>query len=420
MKTVAIIGRPNVGKSRLFNRIIGRRSSIVDDRPGVTRDRIEHVADHRGRAIRWIDTGGIGLEDDFGAMISLQTDVAIAAANALILVVDGREGLAPLDAEIARKVRGRKPVLVAVNKCDRVQDDLNWTDFAVLGFEEIMPVSAEHGRGVGDLAERAVELTGEDEDEETGVPVTKVAIVGRPNVGKSSLLNAILGQDRVIVSDIPGTTRDAVEAAVELPQGRIAIVDTAGIRKKRTHYTRLESVMVGRSRKAVESSDVTVVVADAAEGMLEQDVRLVAAVLAFGRGCVLALNKWDIVDEKNFDAKVKTIRRLLGSEAHVPIVSISALKRLRVRRLLEVALKVGENARRHIATPELNRILSETAQRAPRGIRFKYGIQRSVAPPSFLVFGAAKPPRSLELFLRSALRASGGYDGVPIVVEFMR
>ena len=426
MKTISIIGRPNVGKSRLFNRIIGHRKSIVDDCPGVTRDRLEETLDYDGKIIRWVDTGGIGVEDEFGEMITLQAEVAISISDVIIFVVDGRDGLLPADKVIANQIRGKKPIIVAVNKIDLTKLESLWTDFSSLGFEKIIGISAEHGRNVYELMEDAVKLAGENQEEESRTVSTKFAIIGRPNVGKSSLMNTILGEERVIVSEIPGTTRDAIEAMIPLENGNLVLIDTAGIRKNRTSYTKLESVMVGRAKKAVESADVAIIVADAVEGVAEQDIKIVDATLQLGKGAVIALNKWDSFKQLNpdveekYDDVIDTIRYKLGSESHVPIVSISALKRLRIKKLLETALAVGENSRRHIRTSELNKILADSFERAPKGIRIKYGIQKSIAPPSFIIFGSKNIPAALARYIISSIRKSGGYIGVPIVLEFRR
>ena len=426
MKTISIIGRPNVGKSRLFNRIIGHRKSIVDDCPGVTRDRLEETIDYDGKIIRWVDTGGIGVEDEFGEMITLQAEVAISISDVIIFVVDGRDGLLPADKVIANQIRGKKPIIVAVNKIDLTKLESLWTDFSSLGFEKIIGISAEHGRNVYELMEDAVKLAGENQEEESRTVSTKFAIIGRPNVGKSSLMNTILGEERVIVSEIPGTTRDAIEAMIPLENGNLVLIDTAGIRKNRTSYTKLESVMVGRAKKAVESADVAIIVADAVEGVTEQDIKIVDATLQLGKGAVIALNKWDSFKQLNpdieekYDDVIDTIRYKLGSESHVPIVSISALKRLRIKKLLETALAVGENSRRHIRTSELNKILADSFERAPKGIRIKYGIQKSIAPPSFIIFGSKNIPAALARYIISSIRKSGGYIGVPIVLEFRR
>lgn len=426
MKTISIIGRPNVGKSRLFNRIIGHRKSIVDDCPGVTRDRLEETIDYDGKIIRWVDTGGIGVEDEFGEMITLQAEVAISISDVIIFVVDGRDGLLPADKVIANQIRGKKPIIVAVNKIDLTKLESLWTDFSSLGFEKIIGISAEHGRNVYELMEDAVKLAGENQEEESRTVSTKFAIIGRPNVGKSSLMNTILGEERVIVSEIPGTTRDAIEAMIPLENGNLVLIDTAGIRKNRTSYTKLESVMVGRAKKAVESADIAIIVADAVEGVTEQDIKIVDATLQLGKGAVIALNKWDSFKQLNpdveekYDDVIDTIRYKLGSESHVPIVSISALKRLRIKKLLETALAVGENSRRHIRTSELNKILADSFERAPKGIRIKYGIQKSIAPPSFIIFGSKNIPAALARYIISSIRKSGGYIGVPIVLEFRR
>lgn len=265
---------------------------------------------------------------------------------------------------------------------------------------------------------RASGLTGEEEDE---VAVhNRVAIVGRPNVGKSSLMNRLMGEERVLVSPTAGTTRDAIECAVDLPAGRIVIVDTAGIRKKRRNYDHLEKLMVLRTRQAVERADVAVVVCDATDGVTDQDIKILSGVYALGRSAVIALNKWDAVEEKAFDHVVARIRKRLGSEGHTPIVAVSALKGQRVRKVFETALAVGEHAATRVKTRELTRILAVAAQRAPAGMRIKYAIQRAACPPSFLIFGASRPPRALEQFLRHQIREAGGFEGIPVLLEFRR
>lgn len=420
MLTVAIVGRPNVGKSRLFNRLIGRRHAIVEGTPGITRDRIECVVDHNGRTVRWIDTGGIGMDDPLGKMIALQAEVAMEAADLILLVVDAQTGIVTLDREIAQKLRGKKPVIVAVNKVDGAALDDAWTDFLPLGFQELFPISAEHGRRVNDLLDHILARGGDLASEESEEPVTRVAIVGRPNTGKSSLLNAILGEERVIVSNIPGTTRDAIEDIVELPHGKVALVDTAGIRKRRRQYSLLESVMVHRTNDAVGRSDVAILMTDAVEGVTDQDAKILQAIFAQGKGAVLALNKWDAVEEKAFDRIVRNVRHRLGSEAHVPIVSISALKGLRVHKLLETALEVGKNSHHRIKTSDLNQLLVRMSDQAPRGIKIKYGIQKTMAPPTFLLFGLRKPPGTFVHALKKAIREAGRFAGQPIVLEFKK
>lgn len=420
MKTIAIVGRPNVGKSRLFNRIIRRRYSIVDDAPGITRDRVEFVTEDKSGQLRWIDTGGIGLVDDFAEAVAFQARVAIEAAHAIIFVVDAQTGILPLDRQVAeelRNARHRKPVVVAMNKADHARLESHWPEFAKLGLGDVVPVSAEHGLGIEALVDKAVALCGDDQELEESATVTKVAIVGKPNVGKSSLLNAILGRERVIVSSISGTTRDAIEDSVDTPDGKIILIDTAGIRKKRTNATLVENVMVGRARKAVENADVAVIVVDAVDGFADQDVKILSAVLAMGKGAVIALNKWDAVTEKEFDKRVAVMKRKLRTESHVPIISISALEHLRIPRLLETVLKVSRNTETRIKTGDFNRILSEVSQRAPQGIAIKYGIQKSIHPPTFLVFTGKKPPPTLIGYIRNSIRALGGFEGVPIVVE---
>lgn len=420
MKTVALVGRPNVGKSRIFNRLLRRRHAIVEGTPGITRDRVEETVDLEGTKIRLIDTGGIGSDDPLGEQVKLQADVAISTADLILFVVDVREGMVPMDREIANLLRDRDEILVVANKVDTSHQENAWTDFAALGLGKILSVSAEHGRGFAELIDEIRFRVGTGPEEEIEEPFTRVAIVGRPNVGKSSLLNSIMKKERMIVSEVAGTTRDAVEEIVDLPQGRVALVDTAGIRKRRTDYSFLESLMVFRTRDAVGRSDVAVVVVDAVEGLTDQDIKILNAVFEQGKGAVLALNKWDAVEEKKYDKLIREIRYKLGSEAHVPIVSISALKNQRVTKVLEMALEVGQNMRQRISTADFNKLLADFSRRAPRGMRIKYGVQKNTLPPTFILFGAKEVPGSFAGFVKNSIRQTGRFHGVPIVVEFKR
>ena len=428
MKTVAIVGRPNVGKSRLFNRMIGRRYSIVEGQPGVTRDRVEQIGEVRGEPVRWIDTGGIGADDEMGEMVKIQAEIAISAADLILLVTDVRAGLQALDEQIAHQLRGTKPVIIVANKADEAASEADWTEFTRLGFDVVVPISAEHGRRIGDLLDEVEARLGKVEDLEEENPVEmRLAIVGRPNVGKSSFLNKILGTERVIVSDVPGTTRDAIEEIIELPpldsdpEGetrRIQLVDTAGIRKRRGKYTFLESVMVARTRDAVGRSDVALVLCDSNEGVTDQDMKILAAVLEMGKGAVLVYNKWDLAEDRDFDTLEKEIRGTLGTSSHVPIVSSSALTGQRLRRVIEVALQVSKNCHFRIKTGELNRLLAEISVRAPRGVSIKYGVQKSILPPGFILFGKGKATSSFEGYIRNKIRDHGEFDGVPLTIEF--
>lgn len=420
MKTIALVGRPNVGKSRLFNRIVGRRTTIVEGTPGVTRDRVDRIIEKDGRLRRWIDTGGIGSADPLAAAVRLQAEIAIEAADVVILVTDVRAGIEPLDREIADRLRRAKIVVVAANKADDAVSESGAGEFAALGFSDVFPVSAEHGRGVSDMLEEIDRLLGDEEPEETPVTETRIAIVGRPNVGKSSLLNRILGEERAIVSPIPGTTRDAVEDIIDLPEGRIALVDTAGIRKRRQSFSAIESYMVTRTRDAVSAADVAIVVVDALDGITEQDRKILDAVFQLGRGAVIALNKWDAIAEKKFDSIVADMRYMLGNESHVPIVSVSALTGQRMRPLLEAAIRVAKNLMTRIPTGQLNRIFAGASISSPRGMRIKYALQKSAMPPTFLVFGPAKPSSGFAGNLKNLIRGTGGFDGVPIVLEFRK
>jgi GTPase len=398
---VALVGRPNVGKSTLFNRIVGRRLAIVEDTPGVTRDRQYAEADHDGRRFRVVDTGGFmpRAEEQLVRAVREQADAAIREADVLVLVVDAEQGLAGADRELAALLRkGGKPVLLAANKVDstRRADALDLGELHSLGFD-VFPVSGEHGRGVSELLDAAVERLpaggdgGEpplaEEEAGPGGPV-RLAVVGRPNVGKSTLLNKLLGEERFVASALPGTTRDAVEEATRHKGRTFVLVDTAGLRKKRQVVDKVEVFSAQRALRAVERADVVVVLTDATELGVEQDARIAAQAEERGRAVILAVNKWDLVRDKEGEAKRlrEEAARHLQHVGYAPLVFLSALEGTRVERLLDLAAQLHDQAATRIKTPELNDWVQRTQEEHPaplwRGypVRFSYAVQVGVRP----------------------------------------
>src|SRR2546421_2000983 len=404
---VALVGRPNVGKSTLFNRIVGRRLAIVEDTPGVTRDRQYAEADHDGRRFRVVDTGGFTprAEEQLVRAVREQADAAIREADVLVLVVDAEQGLAGADRELAALLRkGGKPVLLAANKIDstRRAEAMDLGELHSLGFE-VFPVSAEHGRGVSELLDAAVEnlppRVGEEEAPLAEEPQTRpggpvrLAVVGRPNVGKSTLLNRLLGEERFVASAMPGTTRDAVEESTEHNGRTFVLVDTAGLRKKRHVIDKVEVFSAQRALRAVERADVVVVLTDATQLGVEQDARIAAQAEERGRAVILAVNKWDLVRDKEGEANRlrEEAARHRQHAGYAPLVFVSALEGTRVQRLLDLAAELHDQAATRLKTPELNDWVQRTQEEHPaplwRGypVRFSYANQVGVRPISIAI-----------------------------------
>jgi GTP-binding protein len=399
---VALVGRPNVGKSTLFNRIVGRRLAIVEDTPGVTRDRQYAEADYAGRRFRAVDTGGFTprAEEQLVRAVREQADAAIREADVLVLVVDAEQGLAGADRELAALLRkGGKPVLLAANKIDsaRREEAMDLGELHSLGFD-VFPLSAEHGRGVAELLDAAVEKlpprTAEEEqppaeerDTQPGGPV-RLAVVGRPNVGKSTLLNRLLGEERFVATAMPGTTRDAVEESTEHEGRTFVLVDTAGLRKKRQVIDRVEVFSAQRALRAVEHADVVVVLTEATQLGVEQDARIAAQAEERGRAVILAVNKWDLVRDK--EAEAKRLRdeaaRHLQHVGYAPLIFVSALEGTRVHRIFDLAAELHDEAATRIKTPELNDWVQRTQEEHPAPlwhgypVRFSYANQVGVRP----------------------------------------
>ncbi len=429
---VAIVGRPNVGKSTLFNRIIGRRAAIVEPTPGVTRDRNFADASWNGRDFTLVDTGGIGgvrEEDPLDEAIREQTELAVSAADVILMVLDGRESLTPGDEEVIGELRiSGLPVVVAVNKMDSPKQEAGAAEFYRLGVERFRLISAEHGRGVGDLLDEIVTLLPESgETEETGGRVA-VAIVGRPNVGKSSLVNRLLRQERQVVSELPGTTRDAIDTPVRIDGREYLLIDTAGMRRRGKVDTRLEHLSVRFALKGLDRADVAVVLIDGEEGVTAQDAHIAGDVVEAGVACVLAVNKWDAVPagRKDVDRATRELRERMKHVTFSPVVTISALTGTRVRKIFDLVDRVAAERGKRVETADLNRFVEEATRRTPpppvrgRDVKIYYVTQSSIHPPTF-VFFVNRPAAfhfSYQRFLVNQLRRRYGFEGTPLRLYF--
>jgi GTP-binding protein len=427
--TVAIVGRPNVGKSTLFNRLVGRRRAIVRDTPGVTRDRIEGVCRFGGWSATVVDTGGLDPTDSgpLTGQVQRQIEAAIAAADAILFVVDVRDGLTALDQEVARVLRrAGRPTLLVANKADGPAQEALLGDLFGLGFAGVFPVSAEHGRGVAELIEALASLApappdGADAAAGEAVAPIRVAIVGRPNVGKSSLVNAMVGAERVVVHAEPGTTRDAVDTPVTVDGRPYVLVDTAGLRRKGRTAEGLDTLAAVMTRRSLAECDVALVMVDGSEPLASQDARIAGYAEEAGRGIVLVVNKWDLVEASDRAPEmVRALRDLLPFLAHAPIVFTSARSGAGLDLLWRRIAEVADQYRRTVTTGELNRVLgAATERRPPAGVRGKtlrvyYATQIGSRPPTFLLFvnDPAALHSSYERYLVGALRESFGFTGV--------
>ena len=437
---VAIVGRPNVGKSTLFNRLIGERRAIVGDEPGITRDRIYGEVEWAGSTFSLIDTGGMVPDDDavIPANIFKQAGVAIDEAHVLIWVVDARTGITQLDEELAALLRSAgKHVLVAANKTDSSRQESESTEFYRFGFDDVFPISAEQGIGIGDLLDSVVELikSGEEEapeDETAETRELRLAIIGRPNVGKSSLLNRLLGEDRVIVSPVAGTTRDAIDTVLQTPERKFRLIDTAGIRRKGKTDEMAEKLSVIMARKSLERADVAIVLVDAVEGVTALDANIAGYALDAGCSIIIAVNKWDAIQDKETNTAAEFERSLRDKMKFLewaPVITISALSGQRVDKILSLVLKADEARNRRIPTSQLNDFF-ERAIAQPRGgtapspakggfsrLKVQYLTQVSVRPPTFVVFTSGGKPGlhfSYERYLLNRLREEFDFFASPL------
>ena len=425
---IAIVGRPNVGKSLLFNKLAGKRLSIVEDTPGVTRDRLYADAEWCGRSFTMVDTGGIEPKTDNELLLFMreQAGIAIDTADVIVLVTDVRTGVTAADMDVANMLlRAKKPVVLAVNKMDSVgPTDPDFYEFYNLGLGEPIAVSAVHGHGTGDLLDACLAHFPPPDAEEEEDDTVKVAIIGRPNVGKSSLTNRILGEQRVIVSDIAGTTRDAVDSYFENDMGRYLFIDTAGIRRRSKVDDRIEKFSVMRAEAAVQRADVCLIMLDAREGVTEQDTKVAGLAHEAGKSSIIVVNKWDLIekDTKTMDKMRNDIRRDLGFLTYAPIVFISALKGQRVSRLFELINYVNEQGLMRITTGMLNNVLADATARVQpptdKGKRLKlyYMTQTGVRPPTFVVFcnNSELFHFSYQRYLENQLRSVFGLEGTPM------
>jgi len=424
---VAIVGRPNVGKSTLFNRLTGGRTAIIEDTPGVTRDRLYKDAEWQNVCFTVIDTGGIenNKEDTMLNKIKQQAQIAIEEADVILFIVDGKAGITIDDQEVARMLRKtNKNVFLVVNKIENYSDPTIFYDFYQLGLGEPNPISAAHGMNTGDLLDKIVDVFPEFLDEPYDPDIIKIAVVGRPNVGKSSLVNTILGQERVIVSNIPGTTRDAIDTPFIRNNQEYVIIDTAGMRRRSKISNPTERYSVIRSLRAIDRSDVVLMVFDAEEGVTEQDKKIVGYAHEQGKGCVLVINKWDLIkkDEKTLHRYEKIIRSELLFLQYAPIIFVSALTKQRVVKLLELIDFVAEQQAHRVGTSVLNQVINEAVQLNPppseKGKRLKilYITQTGVKPPTFVIF--VNEPEilhfSYERYLENKIRENFGFEGTPI------
>lgn len=429
MPLVAIVGRPNVGKSTLFNRLTEERVAIVHDQPGVTRDRIYGEAEWNGRTFDVVDTGGYvpRSSDRFEAAIREQVEIALREADAVVFVTDVTTGITDLDDEMAQVLRRTdRPVFVAANKADTPARRLAAADFYRLGLGEVFPVSAMTGSGSGDFLDAVVAaLPDEPEVEQEDVP--RIAFIGRPNVGKSSLTNRLLGFERSIVTEISGTTRDAVDARIEYQGQPIVLVDTAGLRRKARVAENIEFYSALRTERALRECDVAVVLLDASLGLETQDARIIQMADELRRGIVIAANKWDLVDKETNTARdfERSIHERLGTLNYVPVVFASALTGQRASKVLDVALRVADERRKRIPTSELNEVVQRAIQRnqppawGGRQVKIKYATQVRAAPPVFAFF--CNHPQgvkeSYRRYLENRIREAFGFEGVPLTLS---
>ncbi|MCQ2454541.1 MAG: ribosome biogenesis GTPase Der [Clostridia bacterium] len=426
---VAVVGRPNVGKSTLFNKLIGRRLSIVDDTPGVTRDRIYGDAEWHGKTVMLVDTGGIEpkTDDIILSGMRMQAQLAIDTALVIIFVVDMQTGVTATDSEIAAMLqKSGKPIVLCVNKCDNIGDTPpEFYEFYNLGLGDPLAVSSVHGHGTGDLLDEVFKNLPEDafsetEDEDT----VKVAVIGKPNAGKSSLVNKIIGEDRLIVSDIAGTTRDAIDTLVQNDFGSFNFIDTAGLRRKSKIDDKIEKYSVLRAKMAIERADVCVIMIDGADGFTEQDSKVAGLALEQGKGCIIAVNKWDIVekDGQTMDNYRKKLMNDFSFMPFAPIIFISAKTGQRLDRLFELIKYVHSQNTMRISTGKLNDILADATARvqppSDKGKRLKiyYMTQASTCPPTFVAFcnRAELFHFSYQRYLENQIRSTFGLEGTPI------
>ncbi len=425
---IAIVGRPNVGKSTLFNKLVGKKISIVDDTPGVTRDRIYGDVEWCSRTAMVVDTGGIEPKSDDVILSQMrrQAQLAIDTANVIILVTDCKSGMVATDMDVAQMLqKSGKPVVVCVNKCDKIgEPDMDFYEFYNLGLGDPVQVSATHGHGTGDLLDRVFECIEAEEEAPDEDDVIKVAVIGKPNAGKSSLVNKITNEERCIVSDIAGTTRDSIDTLVENEFGKFSFTDTAGLRRQSKIYDNIEKYSIIRAKMAIERSDVCVIMIDATQGITEQDTKVAGLAHEAGKACVLAVNKWDAIekDDKTMNEFKKKLDADFAFMSYAPQVFISAKTGQRLDRLFENIIKSNESSSTRIKTGMLNELLAQATTRvqppSDKGKRLKifYMTQASVKPPTFVFFcnDSTLFHFSYQRYLENRIRETFGLEGTPI------
>ena len=425
---VAIVGRPNVGKSMLFNRLVGRRLSIVEDTPGVTRDRLYAECEWCGKKFDMVDTGGIEPTTDSEILLFMreQAQIAIDSATVIVLVTDIRTGVTAADKDVANMLlRSKKPVVLAVNKADSTgHEDPAIYEFYSLGLGDPIAVSAVHGHGTGDLLDACLEHFPENLEEDEEADFIKVAVIGKPNVGKSSLINHILGEKRLIVSNMAGTTRDAVDTMVENSFGRYMFIDTAGIRRKSRVEERVEKFSVMRAQMAIERADVCVIMLDAREGVTEQDTKIAGLAHEAGKASIVVVNKWDLVDKETgtMEKMRKDIMRDLSFMSYAPILFISALTGQRTDRIFELINYANDQSNMRISTGMLNNVLADAQARVQpptdkgRRLKIYYMTQTGIKPPNFVIFCNSRElfHFSYQRYLENQIRSVFGLEGTPV------
>ena len=430
---VAVVGRPNVGKSTLFNRFLGRRLAIVDDAPGVTRDRNFARADWAGRSFFVVDTGGVIEDSDepLHRAIREQAMAAVQEADVILFVVDGRAGIHPLDEKLADILRkSPQPVILVVNKLDNLPRDQSHLDFWAMGMGEPYPLSALSGKASGNLLDAVVAEFPESPEEEEGEGVIRVAVIGKPNVGKSSFVNRMFGEERVVVSEVPGTTRDPVDTPMQYHGRTLIFIDTAGLRRQSRVKDSLEYYSALRTARVIQQADVCLVLVDATEELSSQDLKVVEQAWDAGSGIVMLVNKWDLVEKDTQTAPVreKEMRQKAKFLQSVPILFTSALTGQRARKALDLVLQVQEERHRRIETHEVNEALEQIYRRQPpphsrgRPVKIRYGTQVSVAPPTFLFFSnlPKEIPAHYIRYVQNSLRRRWGFMGTAVRIRFRK
>ncbi len=428
LPTVALVGHPNVGKSTLFNKLVGQKLSIIEDTPGVTRDRIYSEASYGNYRFNIIDTGGIDdSKEDFNDEIKMQASVAIDESDVVLFVVDGKEGINPNDYVIRDMLKkSNKKVIVVINKVDSKKAKDHIYDFYELGFDQYFEISGEQGTGFIELLDAIVDNFDHNKNYQEEDTRLKFSVVGRPNVGKSSLINALLNQERVIVSDIAGTTRDAIDTVLKYNNEEFVVIDTAGMRKKGKIYESVEKYSLLRSMKAIDRSDICLLVVNAEEGIIEHDKHIAGYVLEKGKGLIIVVNKWDRVSDKSIKEYLKIIRNEFQFLSYVPVVFTSALTKKRIHTLMPEILKVSENIKREIKTSVLNEVINEAyMMNLPptykgRRLKIYFVNQSGTKPPKFTFHVNSKGlvHFSYHRYLENKLRESFDFEGTPIILQF--